>query len=153
MQLFIAVRDRAYNKDCGHRNNRYAEQMIAHSVANAKSKMRCWVAITTTEMNRFLGILFTMGLVKKACIEDSWSSDPVIATTIFNLQCNDLCLSYCCVFWHLCDNESAVDGDCLSKLRKICNHLLERFQALHIPGKEIFIDESMVLWRGRLIFR
>ena len=56
-------------------------------------------------------------------------------------------------FWHFSDNKFAVDGDRLSKLRKICNALLERFQALYIPGKEISIDKSMVLWRGRLIFR
>ena len=56
-------------------------------------------------------------------------------------------------FWHFSDNESAVDVDRLFKLRKKCNALLERFQALYIPGKEISIDKSMVLWRGRLIFR
>ena len=46
--------------------NRYAEQIIAHSVVTAKSRMRRWVATTNTEMKRFLGILFIMGLVKKS---------------------------------------------------------------------------------------
>ena len=45
--------------------NRYAEQIIAHSVVTAKSRMKHWVATTNTEMKRFLGILFTMSLVKK----------------------------------------------------------------------------------------
>ena len=45
--------------------NRNAEQIIAHSVVTAKSRMRRWVATTNTEMKRFLGVLFTMGLVKK----------------------------------------------------------------------------------------
>ena len=62
--------------------NRYAEQVIAHSVVTAKSRMRHRIA--TIEMKRFLRILFTMGLVKKACINDFWSTDPVIATPIFN---------------------------------------------------------------------
>ena len=56
-------------------------------------------------------------------------------------------------FWYFSDNESAVDGDRLFKSRKICNALRERFQVLYTPGKEISIDESMVLWRDRLIFR
>ena len=56
-------------------------------------------------------------------------------------------------FWHFSDNESAIDDDRSSKLRKIPNALLERFQALYISGKEISIDKSMVLWRNRLIFR
>ena len=46
--------------------NRYAEQIIAHSVVTAKSRTRRRVATTNTEMKRFLGILFTMGLVKKS---------------------------------------------------------------------------------------
>jgi len=115
--------------------------------------MRRWVATTTTEMKKFLGILFTMGLVKKASIESYWSTDPVIATPIFNSTMPRDRFELLLRFWHFNDNESAVDGDRLSKLREICNALLERFQALYTPGKEISIDESMVLWRGRLIFR
>ena len=64
--------------------NRYAEQVMAYLVVNAKSKMRHWIATTNTEMKRFLGILFTMGLVKKACIDNYWSTDPIIVTPIFN---------------------------------------------------------------------
>ena len=45
--------------------NIYAEQLITHSVATEKGRMRRWVATTTTEMKRFLGILFIMGLAKK----------------------------------------------------------------------------------------
>ena len=62
--------------------NRYAEQVMA--IQTAKSKMKRWIATTYTEMKRFLGILFIMGLVKKACLDDYWSTDPVIATPIFN---------------------------------------------------------------------
>ena len=135
------------------KRNRYAEQIIAHSVVTAKSRMKRWVATTNTEMKRFLGILFTMGLVKKACTESYWSTDPVIATPTFNSTMPRDRFELLLRFWQFSDNESAVDGDRLSKLRKICNALLERFQALYIPGKEISIDESMVFSRGRLIFR
>ena len=47
----------------------------------------------------------------------------------------------------------ALDDDRLFKLKDICNALLDRFQALHSPDREVSIDESMVLWRRRLIFR
>ena len=45
------------------------------------------------------------------------------------------------------------EGDRLLKLRAVCDRLLGQFQAAYIPGKELSIDESMVLWRGRLMFR
>ena len=48
--------------------SRYAEQVIAHSVVTSKSRRRRWIATTATKMKKFLGILFTMGLVKKACV-------------------------------------------------------------------------------------
>ena len=52
--------------------------MIAHLVVTAKTRMRRCIAITNMEMKRFSGILFTMGLVIKAYLEDYWSTDPVI---------------------------------------------------------------------------
>jgi len=45
------------------------------------------------------------------------------------------------------------EGDRLLKLRAVCDRLLEQFQVAYIPGKELSIDESMVLWRGHLMFR
>ena len=84
---------------------------------------------------------FYNGFGKKACIEDYWSTDRVIVTPIFNSTMPRDRFELLLRFWHFSDNESAVDGDRSSKLRKICNALLERFQALDIPGKKISIDE------------
>lgn len=56
-------------------------------------------------------------------------------------------------FWHFSNNEEQVEGDRLHKLRAIHEALLSRFQAAYTPQKELSIDESMVLWRGRLLFR
>ena len=92
--------------------SRYAEQVIAHSVVTSKSRRRHWIATTTTKMERFFGIRFTMGLVKKACIEDYWSTDPEIATPIFNSTMPRHRFELMLRFWHFSDNESAVDGDC-----------------------------------------
>ena len=87
--------------------------------------MRRWIATTITEIKKFLEILFTMGLVKTAWIEDYWSTDPIIATPIFNSTMpRDMC-ELLLRFWHFSDNESAVDGDRLSKLRKTYNALLK----------------------------
>ena len=132
--------------------NRDAEQVIAESVLTPKSRMRRWVSTTITEMKRFLGLIFTMGLVKKVRIEEYWCTD-LTATPIFNSTMPRDRFELLLRFWHFSNNDFAVDGDRLSKLRGICNALIERFQALYTPGKEVSIDESMVLWRGRLIFR
>ena len=133
--------------------NRYAEQVIAASVVKSKSRMKRWAATTMTEMKKFLGLIFTRGLVKKPRIEDYWSTDPVMATPIFNSTMPRDRFELLLRFWHFCNNEVAIEGNRLFKLKNICDALLKRFQALYTPGKEVSIDESMVLWRGRLIFR
>jgi len=56
-------------------------------------------------------------------------------------------------FWHFCNNDKQVEGDRLFKLRNICDLLISQFQSVYTPEKEVSIDESMVLWCGRLIFR
>ena len=133
--------------------NRYAEQVIAASEVKSKSRMKRWAATTMTETKKFLGLIFTTGIVKKPRIEDYWLTDPVMATPIFNSTMPRDRFELLLRFWHFCNNEVAVEGNRLFKLKNICDALLKRFQALYTPGKEVSIDESMVLWRGRLIFR
>jgi len=43
------------------------------------------------------------------------------------------------------------EGDRLIKLRAVCDRLLKQFQVVYMPRKEVSTDESMVLWRGRLM--
>ena len=64
--------------------NRYAEQVIAALLVKSKSRTKCWAATTMTEMKKFLGLIFIMGLVKKPRIEDYWSTDPMMVTPVFN---------------------------------------------------------------------
>ena len=57
-------------------------------------------------------------------------------------------------FWHFSNNEENHDaGDRLSKLRTICDKLIANFQDAYTMEPDVSIDESMVLWRGRLKFR
>ena len=64
--------------------NSYAEQVIVALVVKSKSKMKRWAATTIAEMKKFLGLILIMNLVKKPRTEDYWSTDPVMATPIFN---------------------------------------------------------------------
>ena len=45
------------------------------------------------------------------------------------------------------------DNDRLSKIRMIIEHFNKTMLELITPEKNLSIDESMMLWRGRLIFR
>jgi hypothetical protein len=43
--------------------------------------------------------------------------------------------------------------DRLYKIRPIVDHLHEKFQEVYEPRQAICVDESLLLWKGRLIFR
>ena len=133
--------------------NRYAEQFLQAKHLKPKSRMHRWHATDATEMKKFLGILYTMGIVKKPFIENYWSTDPVLATPLVNsIMARDR-FELLLKFWHFSNNETVAEGDRLHKLQSISDLLLQRFQDVFTPGKELSIDESMVLWRGRLVFR
>ncbi|KAL8605573.1 hypothetical protein ACOMHN_031510 [Nucella lapillus] len=43
--------------------------------------------------------------------------------------------------------------DRLYKIRPVVDHLHEKFQEVYQPRQVVFVDESLLLWKGRLIFR
>lgn len=46
-----------------------------------------------------------------------------------------------------------IHGDRLHKIRPIIDYFNNSMDNLYYPNKELCIDESMMLWRGRLLFR
>ncbi|KAJ1192188.1 hypothetical protein NDU88_001500 [Pleurodeles waltl] len=59
---------------------------------------------------------------------------------------------------HFVDNALALprdhpDSDSLFKIRPFLDHFVDRFSEIYVPGKEISVDESFVLFKGHLVFR
>jgi len=135
--------------------NRYARQFLELNQHSLKphSKFRKWTSTDPTEMRKFIGLLLNMGLVRKPSVEDYWSTDPVLATPVVSSVMPRDRFEALMRMWHFANNEDAVPGDRLHKIRQVCDAILDRFQDVYHPDKELSIDESMVLWRGRLVFR
>lgn len=56
-------------------------------------------------------------------------------------------------YWHFAEAPNNENIDRLHKIRKILTLMVATVKSTVEPGKEVVIDESMVPWRGRLIFR
>lgn len=54
---------------------------------------------------------------------------------------------------HLCNNNDQVRGDRLFKLKMVTNEVQKNFRDAMLPFSDIVIDESLVLWKGRLSFK
>ena len=56
-------------------------------------------------------------------------------------------------FLHFNDNGQQTTDDNLYKIRPIINHLRDVFGEILVPYQNLCIDESLVLWKGRLSFK
>ena len=109
-------------------------------------------------MKQFLGLYFLMGILKKPGIEMYWSKDPLFSTPIFTAIMTRNRFKLILKFLHFNNNRNAPrpndpNADKLYKLRPLLDHLYEKFQEVYTPNKYISIDESLLLWKGRLSFK
>jgi len=56
-------------------------------------------------------------------------------------------------YWHFCDSDHVDSSDRLFKISNLLEMINTNFQKVVEPGKELTIDESMIPWRSRLLFR
>ena len=125
---------------CVNETNLYASQFISKAPKKRRSRINLWNSTNASEMKKFVGLLLTMGIVKKPHIEDYWSTDSVLSTPLFNNTMSRDRFELLLKFWHFSNNEDMVEGDRLFKLRAVCSSFLERFQAAYVPGQQLSID-------------
>lgn len=132
--------------------NRYAFQTKQKENLSSKSRLKQWKDVDVLEMEKFLGILFWMGLNKMPKITDYWSKNPLYKNEVKNVMSRNR-FELILRMWHFSDNEKCPPNDRLFKIQPFLDKLLERFQAGNIPQQEICIDETLVPFRGRLAFK
>ena len=120
---------------------------------SSSSHMASWVDVSVSELYVFLAITILMSQVKKHKIREYWSTDPLIETpifgTIFARDRYDSLLRYL----HFVDNEKVSSSDRLSKLGSVLDDLKTKFSGAMYPYQNLVVDESLMLWKGRLHFK
>ncbi|XP_072159136.1 piggyBac transposable element-derived protein 4-like [Bemisia tabaci] len=56
-------------------------------------------------------------------------------------------------FLHFSSNLDQTNGDRMFKIRSVLDYIRAKFKALYKPGQNICIDESLLLFKGRLSFK
>ena len=133
--------------------NRYADQEInKHRPLRRSSRLNLWKPVDHQEMCQFLGILLHMGCVKLPTFEHYWSTNILYRFPMFSKVMPRNRFQLILRFWHFVDNNTAGPGR-LRKIVPIVEHVNNTMNTIYIPDKDLSIDESMMLWRGRLVFR
>lgn len=132
--------------------NLYAEQVLK-SKPKSKGNEKSWVSTNTREMEKFLGIIMWMGLMKLPTLKSYWSKNCLYINKIKEIMPRNR-FEYLLRMWHFNNNEAEGDeNDRLRKITPLIEKLLDRFQNVLVPESDVCIDETIVPFRGRLKFR
>ena len=114
--------------------------------------MKAWYPDTKTELENFLGHSILMGHVQKGDLQSYWSTDLLLHTPIYGqITSRDRYIHILgCLHFH--DSEEIVNHP-LVKIKSVIGHVQSKFWAVLTPGKNLCIDESLLLWKGRLRFK
>lgn len=133
--------------------NRYAEDYLKNEIVTPKSRVKCWKPTNIEELYIFLATCMLITRSKKLEINEYWSTDPLLVSPIFNkIMSRDRFLLLARML-HFCNNENQISGDRLFKLDVVLEEIRDYFKAGLVPFQNLVIDESLVLWKGRLSFK
>ncbi|XP_029054531.2 piggyBac transposable element-derived protein 4-like [Osmia bicornis bicornis] len=132
--------------------NRYAENKLDHNTSSEQARINRWKPTNSEEIKIFLGLLLWMGLVQVP-LTTYWSTDSLynfpfprskMSRNRFELLLSNL---------HFANNVAIQCNNRLGKVLPLVEILTNNYQQIFLPGSEIVVDETLVPWRGRLIFR
>lgn len=117
---------------------------------NAKENVSNWKDVNHQELKQFLGLIIYMGVVKYPKISDYWSRKPYFKNNFVSKVMTRTRFQSILRFLHFSQNNPT---DRLGKLRPFISLLNEKFKHYKVPGECLVIDETMIPFRERLIFR
>ena len=85
----------------------------------------------------------------------NWTTDPLLKTSIFGQVMPRDRFLLIHHFFHFTNNANMPPPgqDRLYKIRPLLDHLADRFQTVYKPEQNIAGDESLLLFKGRIVFR
>ncbi|XP_066585875.1 piggyBac transposable element-derived protein 4-like [Prorops nasuta] len=116
------------------------------------SHMKSWSPVTKEDLEIFFGLSILMGNIRNGNLKDYWSTDPLLHTPIFSQMMPRDRYMQILRFLHFHNNLEIVDHP-LIKIKPVIDDLQRKFATALIPGKTLCIDESLLLWKGKLRFK
>jgi hypothetical protein len=133
--------------------NRFYMDIIQNASATISSRLSRWTDTNLEEMFCFFAICMLMTRVKKLKISEYWSTDVLLQTPVFGkIMSRDRFLLLLRML-HFSDNNSDACGDRLYKIRHVVDSLRTSFKSSFSPYQDVVIDESLLLFKGRLSFK
>lgn len=133
--------------------NAYAENMCASNKPKTRSSVKlCFRKVCEAELMKFFGLCLLQGEDPCPTIRQRFSNHPLHFNPIFPFTMSGRRFQQIlrCLNCHYLDT---TETGKLQKVAPLLNPLLRNFQNAFSPEKELSLDESLLLFRGRLSFR
>ncbi|XP_054272549.1 piggyBac transposable element-derived protein 4-like [Macrosteles quadrilineatus] len=139
--------------------NKYALEFLCAPNTKPKSRITKWKDLVLDELMIFLGLLMHTGTIRMNRLQDYWKTHRLFSPTssVFSqymtrdrFQIILRCLNFSGV--GTTDTPEPVEQRAF-KINPIVDYFNNKMREIYYPGRELTMDEEMVLWRGRLAFR
>lgn len=127
-------------------------KILRSSRTSRQSTMRMWKDTDAQEMKKFLGVCIVMGNVKMPSLRHYWATNFIYNHPFFGrfISRNRFeAILRCLSFYDNTDDTS----NRLHKIKNVVEHIVTNIQEIYSPGRNLSLDEALLLWRGRLFFR
>lgn len=118
-----------------------------------KSRIHKWVDTTIEEMYVYFSLSMLMTRNRHLTVEEHWSTDILILSPIFGRTMPRDRYELLSQLLHFCDSEVQAPSDRLYKIRLLVEHTRNIFKNTMMPNKNLCIDESIIVFKGRLMFK
>lgn len=128
--------------------------IVRETNKKAQSVATTWIDTTNDEMKKFLGLIIYFGLVPYPRYRLYWSNDKKYKNYFVRQVMTRNRFAAILRFIHFSDEITPENQtNRLRKVSDLISVLNKKFHSYYIPGEDLVIDESMVPFRGRLLFR
>lgn len=154
VQIFKKVWDDEVIDKIVYETNRYAYQLRQGGSLEPSSSLHQWEDVTKNEVWAFFSILMMQSIILNSVEKEYWYprySYLHIGNFADIMSYERFLLLKKCL--HFVDN-TTFPGTVkkLDKIRPIVDHLNSRFQSLYMPERMVALDDSLLLWNGKLSF-
>ena len=112
-----------------------------------------WRNTSIAELYVFLAHVILMARIKLHSVSDYWARNSLYTLPIFGKYMSRDRFQLLMQFLHISDRRRENEMDPLRKLRPVLTVLKRKFQEYFKPFQKLVIDESLVLFKGRLSFK
>ena len=149
-EYFITYFDEEIMRTIVNNTNAYFQYC---NIEENTTKRRGWHDVSVNEMYSFLALILLMPHVKKHEIQVYWTTNPMTETSFFAKYMRRDRFVQLLRYLHFADNNNPNANDSLWKIRNIFDNLNTKFGNLFTPFQKLVIDESLILFKGRLRFK